>query len=235
MAERRFAALDAARGVALLVMALYHLAFDLQFFNGYALGVESWQWQLFARVVAASFLFIAGVSLYISDSRLSREGRFRHHFARGARIFAAGILITIVTLALFPKFAIWWGVLHCIGFGVAALWIFARRPGAALVAAMVVLAVSALPVSFEGMGGWMLWAGFPPAGFQSFDYVPVIPWAAPFLLGIWAGRHAMRYMNKHAVVLPLPGVAFIAWLGRNSLAVYLAHQPVLVALVLAFG
>ena len=60
----RIEAIDLARGIALVAMAVYHFTWDLEFF-GYleprttAVG----GWKLFARVIASSFLFLVGVSL----------------------------------------------------------------------------------------------------------------------------------------------------------------------------
>lgn len=236
MAGKRFLALDAARGVALLAMALFHLLFDLSYFKGWPIDVHSGFWFYFARATAASFIFIAGVSIYISDSRLEEKQRAWHHIRRGARIFSAGILVTAVTLVLFSENAVWFGILHAIGFFVAFLWPLARMGWINLALAAGVftawLAASGIAVQFP----WLLWLGIPPVGFQSFDYVPFVPWAAPFLLGLWAGRPLLAWMARHeGLGASNFGVGWLAWLGRHSLLFYLAHQPLLVGIVLALA
>ena len=236
MAPKRLALLDSARGLALLLMAAYHLAFDLHFFKGYSIGIESGCWLFFARAIAASFLFIAGAALCISDSRLGEKERGRHHFKRGAYIFGAGMLVTAATVGLYPAQGIWFGILHCIGACVMLFWPLAGlgRWNLAMAAALLVAGFGAggVALSFP----WLLWLGFAPAGFQSFDYVPLIPWAAPFLLGLWAGKPILAWLKKSADFgAGNLGLNWLAWLGRNSLLFYLVHQPVLVAMVLAFG
>jgi uncharacterized membrane protein len=62
------------------------------------------------------------------------------------------------------------------------------------------------------------------------DYVPLFPWAGMVLVGIAAG-HALA-ARDFAWLAPLGRLpAFVRWLGRHSLAVYMVHQPLLLALL----
>src|SRR5215208_4515723 len=69
--EQRFWEVDAARGIAIAMMVVYHLMFDLDYFGGYAIESTSGFWALFADATAGTFLFLVGVSLAISYSRAS--------------------------------------------------------------------------------------------------------------------------------------------------------------------
>ena len=66
--------------------------------------------------------------------------------------------------------------------------------------------------------------GFYPFGFFSADYFPLIPWLFLF----WTGFYLYHLVGKerleplHRSVCPPLG-----WLGRNSLMLYLLHQPVI--------
>ena len=66
--------------------------------------------------------------------------------------------------------------------------------------------------------------GFPSEGFRSSDYFPMIPWIFMFLLGcfLW---HIVRRLR--AEELFRRGLRPLSFLGRHSLVIYLAHQPVL--------
>ncbi len=61
--------MDAARGVAILMMVVYHLTYDLDTFGGYAIEATSGFWARFADATASLFLFLVGVSLAISHAR----------------------------------------------------------------------------------------------------------------------------------------------------------------------
>jgi len=56
----RFAELDAARGIAILMMIVFHTVFDLYFFNIYPVNVSGGFWRYFAFSTASLFLLVAG-------------------------------------------------------------------------------------------------------------------------------------------------------------------------------
>ena len=97
----RIATIDIARGAALVAMAIYHFAWDLEFF-GYvppamtAVG----GWKLFARCIASSFLFLVGVSLFLGHS----QGiRWRGYRRRLAMVAGAALAISAVTYIAVPN------------------------------------------------------------------------------------------------------------------------------------
>ena len=79
---------------------------------------------------------------------------------------------------------------------------------------------------------WLLPLGFRFYGFSSSDYFPLMPNLGYFLLGAAAGRGL--YRQKKSLLPDFPSehwfVRFWRWCGRNSLMIYLLHQPVLAAL-----
>ena len=108
---------------------------------------------------------------------------------------------------------------------------------------MLFLLSKGVPRGFLGLGDYALvslpaalyrfpWAfplGLPSAGFYSSDYFPLVPWLFLF----WTGLYLWRGQSEAAreKLAGLPAVPGLAWLGRHSLAVYMLHQPVLMALL----
>jgi uncharacterized membrane protein len=91
----RYEELDAARGIAILMMILFHSVFDLSFFRIYPLDIGAGFWRYFAFTTASLFLLIAGVSLTISYSRELGTTKHGHpagiwgkYLRRGAAVFA---------------------------------------------------------------------------------------------------------------------------------------------------
>ena len=70
----RFWGVDAARGVAIIMMIVYHSTYDMDALGGYDIQATSGNWALFADVTAGLFLFLVGVSLAISRSRSGLNG-----------------------------------------------------------------------------------------------------------------------------------------------------------------
>ena len=81
-AGRRIEMLDLARGVALFAMASYHFSWDLEQF-GYLepATATTGLFKLYARSIAASFLFLAGVSLMLAHGEGLRPRAFARRLA----------------------------------------------------------------------------------------------------------------------------------------------------------
>ncbi|WP_051340691.1 DUF1624 domain-containing protein [Azospirillum halopraeferens] len=225
-AAPRVTAIDAARGVAIAAMVIYHLCWDLDHL-GFAsfdlFGHPAW---LAARTaILSSFLLLVGVGLALAGARGVDRRRFLRRL--GLLVLAAAA-VSAASWMLFPDSPIVFGVLHHIALasvlGLAAL----RLPTAAVIAAgVLVLALPRLagPVpAFDAPA--LRWIGLMSFEPSSNDYVPLIPWFGAVLLGIVLGRLWLRHAPAAA---PPPGgaVGALAWAGRYSLPIYLLHQPVL--------
>ncbi|MES2815322.1 MAG: heparan-alpha-glucosaminide N-acetyltransferase domain-containing protein, partial [Pseudomonadota bacterium] len=67
MTKNRLPALDIARTLALVCMVIFHFTFDLALFGFIDPGTMSQPiWYYFARMIAGSFLFLSGVSLWMA-------------------------------------------------------------------------------------------------------------------------------------------------------------------------
>ncbi|KQV42545.1 MULTISPECIES: DUF1624 domain-containing protein [unclassified Rhizobium] len=236
-AKRRIAAVDVLRGVALIAMAIYHFSWDLEYFGYIEPGtVASGGWKLFARLIAGSFLFLAGFSLVLGNFP---EIRSRGYLIRLAKIVAAAAVITIATWFAFPDAFIFFGILHAIAAASVVGLVFLRLPPLlTLVAAAAIFAAPFYlrsPV-FDTPALW--WVGLSEMPMRSNDYVPLLPWLAPFLAGLAAARIALAtgFTNRLAS-FELNGKVgrWLGFGGRHSLAVYLIHQPLLIALVYLFS
>lgn len=231
-AAARIAAVDLARSAALLGMVVFHFTFDLELFGHIAPGTtRTAPWALFARLVAGSFLFLAGLSLVLAHGR---GIRWRGFLRRLAMVAGAALAITVATRIAIPHAFIYFGILHAIAaaslIGLAVL----RAPiwlilGVAA-AAFVLPDLASAPL-FDPR--WLAWTGLAVSAPPSFDFVPVLPWVSAFLLGMVAGKAGatVGVWEKLRDPAPAPVVRALAWPGRHSLAIYLLHQPVMIGLL----
>lgn len=200
-------------------------------------------WQIFARGIATTFIFVMGVSLTLSHARLSqqteRSDLFMKYFQRGAKIFGWGLLITVVTYFFIGRGFVIFGILHLLGFSTVAAYPFLRyRKGLNLLAGLGLIGLglylNTLVVSFP----WLIWLGLKQAGRYMVDYYPVLPWFGISLLGVFAGYALYPHGTRH-VRLPnlaeIPPVRGLRFLGQHSLLIYLVHQPILIGLFIALG
>ena len=232
VAPTRLGEVDLARSIALLGMVIFHFVRDLELFGYLAPGFTlEGIWPIFARAVAGSFVFLAGVSLVLAHGQGIRWRAFLRHIAV---ISGAAALITGVTLAAMPDAFIFYGILHSIAVSCIAGLLFLQLPVPVILAMAVMVAI--LPSFFrsgEFDSPWLVWTGLAENVPRSLDFEPFFPWFAPFL----AGMAIARVLEAKGVWPRLRRAPLIdpnSWAaipGRHSLMIYLAHQPILLGLI----
>ncbi|QYZ68405.1 DUF1624 domain-containing protein [Neotabrizicola shimadae] len=228
----RLIAIDLARTAALTGMAMYHFVYDLTMFGWLPEGTAvTGFWALFARAVAGSFIFLAGVSLWLAHGRGIRWPAFWRRFAR---IAAGAAVVTVGTYFAFPQYFVFYGILHSIAVSSLIGLAFLRLPaGITLAAAVVAYFLPDLWRS-SALDGPLAFIGLFETRPLTVDFLPIFPWLAPMLCGVAVGRIAER-LNLWPRLAP-PDTLWLrrlSWPGRHSLAIYLVHQPVLIGLVWA--
>lgn len=228
----RIPAVDAARGVALVAMAVYHFTWDLGFFGFIELqaGIDP-AWRLFAKVIAAAFLLLVGVSLVLATRHGLRPGPF---LRRLGMVTLAALGITLATWFATPDSFIFFGILHCIAVSTVLALPLLRAPlwWLGLVAILIAGAPRVLAsTSFEGPAWWWLGLGLRPP--LTNDFVPLLPWFAAVIGGIILARVAIARGWDVSLARWTPGRAgrLLSLGGRHSLLVYLVHQPVFFGLL----
>ncbi|MBP0439885.1 DUF1624 domain-containing protein [Tianweitania sediminis] len=228
----RIRAIDIGRGAALVAMAIYHFTWDLEFFGYLSPGLTAFGgWRLFARCIASSFLFLAGVSLVLAHAK---GVRWRPFLLRLAQVAGAAAAISLVTWFAVPGGFIFFGILHQIALASLLGVLLLRLPAFVLVLAAA--AVIALPWFFRSDSfntPWLWWVGLSSENPHSNDYVPLFPWFGAVLLGMAAAKigRASGLMDRLRTWSPPSIFSPLEWGGRHSLAFYLIHQPVLISLV----
>jgi uncharacterized membrane protein len=229
----RLAVIDALRAAALAAMATYHTLWDLGHLR---LTAENYAATPAARtaaeIIAGSFLVLVGVGLVLMNGR---GIRLRPTLLRLLRIAAAALAVTVGTWLTFPDAFVFFGVLHCIALAsvLGLPFLFLPVPVTILAAAAVLAAphvvrapiLDAPELLFLGLGST------PP---RTNDYVPLFPWFGLVLAGIALGRIVLPRLASSRAGSWTPRSALArggVFAGRHSLAIYLIHQPVLLALL----
>lgn len=230
----RIFVLDIARVAALLAMAVFHFVFDLEIFGFVGPGTTgSGFWRGLAKASAGSFVFLAGVGLWLSHANGIRWGAFGK---RLAIILAAAALVSVATYIAFPDAFVFFGILHsialCSVLGLAAL----RLP--ILIIAILAVAVFFAPdfaASPAFNAPWLWWTGLQTIQLSTVDYEPTFPWFAAFLAGMAVAKLASRsgYWEQLSTTKSSRTMRVFGFFGRHTLVVYLIHQPILISIVWA--
>jgi uncharacterized membrane protein len=236
----RFWEVDAARGVAIIMMVVYHSTYDLDTLGGYDIQSTTGSWAHFADVTAGLFLFLVGVSLTISRARTSLTGwrLFGKYLARGLRILAYGVVLTIVFLALGMGVVVF-GILHLIGISIILAYPFLGLRFTNLVLGVLIFVAGQyiLVQGLDSQSFWLLPFGVVPEGVIMPDYRPLLPWFGVVLIGLFFGNVVYGDGRRPAVLEDKAPVLARPLLqpGRNSLFIYVIHQPIIIALLAVSG
>ncbi|MEO0542576.1 MAG: heparan-alpha-glucosaminide N-acetyltransferase [Pseudomonadota bacterium] len=231
---KRISAIDWARGVALVAMAVYHFTWDLTFFGYIDTSVATtgpMRW--FARTIASSFLFLVGISLVLAHGRQIRWPSFGR---RLLLVAGCALLISAATWLAVRDSFVYFGILHHITVASVIGLAFIRLDWRLLVplALLTFLAGVYLPSPFFDRP-WLLWTGLNTMVRPSNDYVPIFPWFGAVLLGMaFAKSPLIRFAANLWNNGSFSGASkVLIWMGRRSLLVYMVHQPILIGLVFA--
>jgi uncharacterized membrane protein len=234
----RFREIDATRGIAILMMVLFHTVFDLNFFMILPVNVSTGFWRWFAVATASLFLLVVGISLVVSRARsaakLSGFALTKKFLFRGAGIFALGLLVTLATWLYLHEGFILFGILHLIGVSVILSVLFFRFGKYNILLGLLFIAGGFFIGTLQGPV-WLLPLGIYPSSFTSVDYTPLIPWFGVVLAGLGVGEFLYSGGVRRFTVPHLPDriVRPLSFLGRYSLVIYLVHQPIIILLLAA--
>jgi uncharacterized membrane protein len=234
----RFPEVDATRGIAILMMIVFHTVFDLHFFGIVPVTVATGFWRWFAMATASLFLLVAGISLVLSYSRsvagLSGPALTKKFLKRGAGIFALGLVVTLATWLYLREGFVVFGILHLIGVSVMLSVLFFRFRKYNILLGLLCIAAGVFTGTVQGPA-WLLPVGIHPASFTSVDYTPLLPWFGVVLAGMGTGEflYAGGIRRFEAPHLPQRFALPLVFLGQHSLIIYLVHQPVIILLLAA--
>jgi uncharacterized membrane protein len=241
----RFWEVDLLRGIAILLMVFYHFAFDLNYSGLVKIEVNSGIFLSLARLTVGLFLLLVGLSLYLSLSRAERLGRQdqfkRRLFRRSAWILTLAFCITVVTYLLLGWGYILFGALHLIGLSLLLAYPFLGMEWKNFILGSILIILSLYVQEIRVDHYWLLWLGLAPPDFYSLDYVPVLPWFGVVLYGVGLGgllypgyRRKVEQLDQIAIS-GCSWVRMLCYLGRNSLAIYLVHQPLIIIFMILAG
>ena len=226
--KQRIWELDAFRGFCVLGMVIVHFIYDLTVLY----RMIDWE-------APALFSFVqnwGGVLFLLLSGACATLGSRSFH--RGLIVYGCGLLCTAVTAGMYvlgfadESIMIRFGVLHCLGLCMILWSLLKKLPTRILALLGAVIAITGLLIRGTVVEvTWLYPLGLTSPNFFSSDYFPLLPHLGFFLLGSVLGR--TLYRNKQSL---LPGMdqkssvlRFLCFCGRQSLPIYLLHQPVLTA------
>ena len=232
--------LDEIRGISIILMVIFHALYTMAFMFNFSFASELYYFFLPISIwFAALFVLISGISCRLSHSNLKR----------GGKLLAISIGLTAVTWFLdaklgFSNTVIWFGILHLLSlsmliYGLLSKWLDKIHPIISTVIFGLLFAITMhIDDGYLAFGQYVFKVpevlrnckylfpiGIVSPDFYSADYYPLFPWLFLFLIGASIGRWFKGgklpefFYNEH--------IRPVAYCGRHTLIIYLAHQPLI--------
>lgn len=230
--HERIQAIDLVRGVDIVLMVLFNYSVTLSYFGIIQAQPDFLYWRIFPISIASIFIFLSGAAARISFEA-HKEGFGKRYFTRGVKLLVFAAFVTLFTSIFVPEGTIYFGILHFFAASSFLVPLFIKYNRLNLVAGLSIVTVGFYLQQTDFNFSYLFWLGFIPRGFSTFDYFPLIPWLGVLLLGVYSGEHIagktvnIKFKNKLA--------GKFMFFGKNSLTVYLVHQPILIIILLALG
>ena len=222
--KQRYAWLDLWRALAVLAMLVFHTLWDLEHFGVLAPGTME-------TPLADGIRYLGGGSFILISGLLVM--RARDPLRRGFFLFCIGLAVAVVTALL--GVPVRFGILQLLGICMMLCHLLraplTRRQGLGSAAVCALFFAGAWLLTARVTVSWpyLYPLGLRRADFRSSDYWPLLPWALLYLLGTQLSPALLR---GGAGERRMP--AALTFLGRHSLAIYLAHQPVIYGILWIF-
>ena len=224
MSNQRDTSLDLMRGIAIIMMIVFHFIYDLNTFGFTEIPLFThWLGVAWRCLIVFLFLSAVGISLVFAHSKGIQYKKFlRRLFYLGM----AALSVSFGTYIMFPDGWIYFGILHLIWVSSLIALVFINHPKISLMIALLILigfffdqpSLNIISNIFES---------YLPSG--SVDYYPLFPWLSFVFIGIYLGHYP--YYKK----IFMFRLNSIEALGKHALIIYLLHQIILFGMVsLAF-
>ena len=228
--KKRLIGIDIFRGWAILLMVIFHFSYDVHYFNIIDFKIQSNTFFIWFRfLIVSMFLLTVGMSLKLAHQHKINWSNLKQ---RALHLGIASLLVTISSYIIFPNTWIYFGILHFILVSSFMVLPLLNHPYLSLTIAITSFTAFHLDIiNMHWLFNLLVTPLYLPPTI-SVDVVRFVPWITFVLIGItiveltWHQIIFNRdFFNKKSKIN-----RFFSILGRNSLLIYLVHQPLLFGL-----
>jgi len=217
----RYLQLDFMRGIAIILMIIFHISFDLNNFHFIDIDIynrDGLAWFYFRMIIITIFMLSVGISLVLVHQRTINYSKL---FKRFFTLIGASIIISIASFITFPHSWIYFGVLHFVAFASLLAIPFINFKYISLLVGTTIITLFNLKLINMNFS-YQLFAPLLNLPKHTEDLVSFTPWFGVVLIGIFLGK-------QRWFLFPIIENRFtktVGFLGKHSLFIYLAHQPI---------
>jgi len=232
----RLERLDIIRWVAIILMILFHLNFTLVYIYGITIiNFSENMWFLIWRISALTFIFVAGISFSLSVLKY-RTKIYKKYLTNSLLLLFLALIISLFTYIFIPSQFIIFGILHFFWISfILILLLIKLGYFNFIIWFLVIYFWYFLDFEFNNYIFSFIW--WPTDTFISADYYPLFPYFGFLLLWYTTWKflinkkliNIFKWKYKNKIIKTI----WLAW--RNSLYIYVIHQPVIIGLIYIFS
>ena len=215
--------IDLLRGLAIVLMIIFHFGYDLTTFGWANFSTsKDIEWVIFRSIIVSSFLLAVGMSSYSAYQKSINKKKL---IKAVGKLFAVSMFISLGSLFMHPNAWVYFGIIHFVTVALPISVLFVRAPYIALI-----IGVGCFLGYWSGiLNLYPVWQwsvshlGIPT---RTVDLVSFFPWIGVVLIGVFV----MHKKNFQVKVKSNAISDKLVILGQHSLIIYLIHQPILYGL-----
>ena len=227
---KRVIEFDFWRGLAVLGMVAFHVAFTLNMYGSVDINFYSGFWYWLGWIVRVLFILLVGISMtycYLNyKEKYSNEAKKRFYLKQLKRsvqiMILAVFFVTLPSLFVLPEMYVRFGVLHFIAAGLALMMWFVDKPYVLAAIAYFVYPISKIMKMYDfGEFGMILGFTVPP-GTATLDLFRIIPWVGVIAMGMLLGHIFYTWYKPR-----MQKTGIISYIGKHALSIYVLHLIVI--------
>lgn len=231
----RLPEIDILRGLAIVLMILFHGTFDLQHFGNLNLNFPSSYWTIMPELIGSLFFSLVGLSAWLKYKSNPNSFKISLH-KRGIFLLAVALGISVSTYWFSPETTVYFGALHCIGLSLLLLPFFANHFRWAWLWGIIFIFLGLILWQFKVSFLYLIWLGIAPFSGTGGDWFSLFPYLGVVLIGFWLGQflyplHKPIHHFLSQAITQRYLFRGLAFLGKHSLIIYVIHQPILIGIL----
>tara|TARA_Y100000741_G_scaffold364753_1_gene356826 strand:+ start:2923 stop:3618 length:696 start_codon:yes stop_codon:yes gene_type:complete len=221
--------LDTLRGIAIILMIIFHIFVTINIFNSNSYNLNSTPLYEIGFISRNTLILLFGISLYLSYINSNNIIEYRKKQIKRIKILLiCSIIITIATYIFIPDKYIVFGILHFFAISGLILYNFVNNIPILLLIFLFVLVFNTFFYNeskqsyFTGM--------FTPFYKNTIDHFFIFKYINLIIIGIFIGHILYNNYKKHKNKFNKQN-NIINKIGKNTLLIYMIHIPILYYIV----